>query len=57
MKQTLRGKIRGLQNIRKMKMLGVLLVVLSWRSPRTCIKHDLKKNKIVMASTTGFFRH
>jgi hypothetical protein len=24
---------------------------------QTYIKHDLRKNKIVMASTIGFFRH
>jgi hypothetical protein len=24
---------------------------------QTYVKHDLRKNKIVVASTTGFFRH
>jgi hypothetical protein len=39
------------------KMLGVLPLVFSYRSPSLTVKHDLRKNKIVVASITGFFRY
>jgi hypothetical protein len=35
------------------KMLGILLIVFS----QTYVKHDLRKNKIVVASTTSFLKH
>jgi hypothetical protein len=44
------------------KILGVLSIVFSWRSPcsvflafsQSYVKHDLRKNKIVVVSTTIF---
>jgi hypothetical protein len=38
---------------KKKKMLGVLFLVFS----QSYIEHDLRKNKIVVTSITGFFRY